>query len=55
MGNIHSVNTDVCVMSYVNTTLTEKWRKRELNVEAALTGERRIDEMENDKNYKHNI
>lgn len=45
----------MCVMSYVNTTLTEKWRKRELNVEAALTGERRIDEMENDKNYKHNI
>lgn len=55
MGNIQSVNTDVCVMSYVNTTLTEKWRKRELNVDAALTGERRIDEMENDKNYKHNI
>lgn len=45
----------MCVMSYVNTTLTEKWRKRELNVEAALTGERWIDEMENDKNYKHNI
>lgn len=37
---------------------TQHWQKnggKELNVEAALTGERRIDEMENDKNYKHNI
>lgn len=53
MGNVQSVNPDVCDELCEHNTDRKMEEKRTKC--GSSTNRRKTDEMENDKNYKHNI